>query len=107
MTTPKFELGNIEAAIRGHYDQRDAGLDGFKATVPLVPAVEASPVVEATPVVDNSQPSFIHLDYTINEAGHRDFQLNSQGVADNIQGIIAELQHTLGHLLNDTQAAAE
>lgn len=101
MTTPKFELGNIEAAIRGHYEQRDAGLDGFNAIVPLVPATQAAPVV------DNSQPSFIHLDYTINEDGHRDFQLNSQGVADDIQGIIAELQHTLGHLMNDAQTAAE
>lgn len=101
MTTPKFELGNIEAAIRGHYDQRDNGLDGFNATIPMVP------VVEEAAVVDNSQPSFIHLDYTINEAGHRDFALNSQGVAADIQGIIAELQHTLGHLMNDAQTAAE
>lgn len=102
MTSPKFELGNIEAAIRGHYDQRDSGLqDGFNAVIPT------TPVVEAAPGVDNSQPSFIHLEYKINEAGHRDFELNSQGVADDIQGIIAELQHTLGHLMNDAQPTAE
>jgi hypothetical protein len=101
MTTPKFELGDIESAIRGHYEKRDSGLEGFNAAIPVAPAVAAAPVA------DNSQPSFIHLDYTINEAGHRDFQLNSQGVAEDIQGIIAELQHTLGHLINDSQASAE
>ena len=104
MSDRKIDLGDIEGAIRGHYDRRDAGVEGFGAVIPVVPAVSAAPEAEAQ---NGQSPSFIHLDYTINENGHRDFQLTSQGVADDIKGIIAELQHTLSHLINDSQAAAE
>lgn len=106
-TRPNLPLGNIEAAISGHYDKLDNGsVDGFGAVITPLPVEQAVPVPAA-------QKPFIHLEYTVNENGHRDFELASNGVAADIEGIIAELEHTLSHLraevasADDNEAASE
>lgn len=101
-TRPNLPLGNIEAAIAGHYDQLNAGsVEGFGAVITPAPVPQA-----AVPVPAAEKP-FIHLEYTVNENGHRDFELQSTGVATDIEGIIAELEHTLSHLRAEVAGAAE
>lgn len=100
-TRPSNPLGDIEAAINGHYDKLNNGsVNGFGAVIPTVPAQQPVPV----PAV---QKPFIHLDYTVNENGHRDFELTSNGVAADIAGIIAELEHTLSHLRAEVEPASD
>lgn len=95
-------LGNIEAAIAGHYDQLNAGaVNGFGARIDA--PVETVPA----PVESNAVKPFIHLDYTVNENGHRDFELSSAGIATDIEGIVAELEHTLSHLRSEVAAQKE
>lgn len=102
-TRPNLPLGNIEAAINGHYDKLGAGsIEGFGAVITPAPA----PAQAAVPVPAVEKP-FIHLEYTVNENGHRDFELQSTGVATDIEGIIAELEHTLSHLRAEVAGSAE
>lgn len=100
---PNRPLGNIEAAISGHYDQLNAGAtDGFAARI--APPVE---IPAPAPVQASTVKPFIHLDYVVNENGHRDFELSSTGVASDLAGIIAELEHTLSHLRAEVAGAGE
>lgn len=86
--TKKNILGDVESIIGNHYANQDAGNSAPKAVIPLA----VNEVAETE--------SFIKLTFNV-ENGHRNFELSARGVADDIQGIIAELKHVLGHLEND------
>lgn len=85
------KLGNIEAAIKDSYAQRDAGDINYVAKVSQ----------DGVSLQDDTAASFIHLEYVVDAQGHRNFTLSSEGISDNLQGVIDELKHTLSHLEND------
>lgn len=86
--TKKNILGDVESIIGNHYANQDLGIPASKTVIP-VSKNDAS-----------VNESFITLTFR-EENGHRNFDLASTGVAADIQGIIAELKHVLGHLEND------